>query len=270
MLSTEKLNRSIETYDQLFDDDRSSESFLAILGGSILLLIAYCYILVKYHDSTHNNFEDTKKKYRGEITKIMNKLKKHDLVKMYRECVNNMYKLCKIRGLQHVTVDDKYDYGFNDDFMNDTKRFNDFLKDRIIREMIKRGFFKSKRVNDFYNGHNPHITLRFNNPPDELFVETAHGIEANHKSKVLLDLDKTLVPELNAMWKNAIPLKGSVSEGFSKFMSYLSPSDGYMDSDIVKDSFVFKDIDDAKKNHIICTQMSLNINFDEIFKLIES
>lgn len=47
------------------DDDRSSESLLAILGGSILLLIAYCYILVKYHDSMHSSFEDTKKKYRG-------------------------------------------------------------------------------------------------------------------------------------------------------------------------------------------------------------
>ena len=270
MLSNETLKRNIKEYDQLFNQDRSQESVLAIFGGSILLLIAYCYILVKHHETAQNNFEDTKKKYRGEITQIMNKLKKHDLLNTYRTCVNDMYKLCKTHGLQHVVVDDKYNYGFNDNFMNDTKRFNDFLKDCIIREMIKRGVFKAKRVNNFYNGHNPHITLRFNNPPDELFTETTHGVEINHRSNTLLDLDKTLIPELNTMWKNAIPLKGSVSDGFSKFMSYLSPSAGYMEDDIIKDMFVFKDINDAKKNHIICTQMSLNVNFDEIFKLIES
>ena len=269
--------RALESYDSLYtkrcdqivNNDRSSESFLAILGGSILFLIAYCYIVVKHNEKLENNFEETKKKHSGEITTIMNKLKKCDFVNMYRACVNDMYKLCKTHGLQRVTVDDKYDYEFNDYFISDTKGFNEFLKDRIIREMIKRGYFKSKRVNNFHDGHYPYITLRFNNPPDELFTKTTYGIQVNHKSKILLDLDKTLVPDINDLWENTIPLKGSVSEGFSKFMSWLD-SDGYMNEYIIKDTFVFKNINDAKKNHIIITELNLDINFDEIFKLIES
>jgi len=271
MLNFSKNSRSTESYDNLFNDnDRSQEFLLSFIGGSVLFLIAFSYILVKRHEAKEQNFENTKNKYKDEIAKIVNKLEKLDFHKKYITYVDAMYNLCKMQGLERVVVENDYGIGLIDHFIKDEKAFNNFLKDRLIREMINRGIFKSKKINNYYGGHDPYITLRFKNPSDELFKPHSYGtIEVNPDSRILKNLDRSLVPTLNSIWKNAVPLKGNISDSFSDFMEYVG-GESYDDIEIAKKFFVFDNIDDAKKNHIICTEMSLSINFDEIIKLIES
>lgn len=275
MLNFSKNVCSTESYDNLFNDnDRSQEFLLSFIGGSVLFLIAFSYILVKSHEKKEQNFENTKNKYKDEIAKIVNKLEKLNLHKKYITCVDAMYNLCKKQGLERVVVENDYDgIGLIDHFIKDENAFNNFLKDRLIREMVNRGIFKSKKINKYYEGHAPYITLRFKNPPDELFKPHSNGtIQVNPDSYVLKNMDRLLVLALNNIWKNAVPLKGNISDSFSDFMKYINnPGDcDYEHDEITKHYFVFDSIDDAKKNHIICAQIALSINFDEIFKLIES
>lgn len=274
MLNFSKNACSIESYDELFNDnDRSQEFLLSFIGGSVLFLIAFSYILVKRHETKEQNFENTKNKYKDEIAKIVSKLEKLDFHKKYITYVDAMYNLCKMQGLEQVVVETGHGIELIDHFIKDENAFNSFLKDRLIREMINRGIFKSKKINNYYGGHNPYITLRFKNPPDELFKHYSNGtIQVNPDSYVLKNMDKLLVLALNNVWKNAVPLKGNISDSFSDFMKYINnPGDcDYEHDEITKHYFVFDSINDAKKNHIICAQIALSINFDEIFKLIES
>lgn len=271
MLNFSKNVCSTESYDNLFNDnDRSQEFLLSFIGGSVLFLIAFSYILVKRHETKEQNFENTKNQYKDEIAKIVSKLEKLNLHKKYITCVDAMYNLCKKQGLERVVVENDYGFGLIDHFIKDEKTFNNFLKDRLIREMINRGIFKSKKINNYYGGHDPYITLRFKNPPDELFKPRSYGtIEVNPDSHALKNLDRSLVQTLNDIWENAVPLKGNISESFSNFMGFVG-EEAYDDEEIAKNYFIFDNVNDAKKNHIICTQLGLNINFNEIIKLIES
>ena len=274
MLNFSKNACSTESYDDLFNDnDRSQEFYFSFLGASFLVLMAIAYIMVKSHEKKEENFENTKNKYKDEIAKIVSKLEKLDFHKKYIAYVDAMYNLCKMQGLERVVVETGNGIELIDHFIKDENAFNNFLKDRLIREMINRGIFKSKKINNYYGGHNPYITLRFKNPPDELFKPYSYGtIQVNPDSHVLKNLDRSLVPALNNIWKNAVPLKGNISDSFSDFMKLINnPEDcDYEHDEITKQYFVFDNINNAKKNHVVCAQMNLSINFDEIIKIIES